>query len=159
MDCRFAVLVLPLAEALGGENAYVRACEQVRTALQAARRATGRPMQTDPERAQFVEETVKVALTERGAGDRFRPLEFVRVGAGSEGQGPPQVTSQEEPADEQATERPTRSAEKKKRTIRRLGREEQGPPQVASQEEPADETQPGWSSLPHEEGERVRVRP
>jgi hypothetical protein len=159
MDGRFAGLVLPLAQAMGGENSYVKACEHVRTALQAARRAKGTSMQTDPERAQFIEETVKVALMERGAGDRFRPLEFIRVGPGAEGGGPPRVTSQEEPADEQVAGTPTRSAEKKKRTFRpRLAREDPEPPQVASQEEPAEEAQPEWSAFPQEEGEHPRVR-
>jgi hypothetical protein len=104
MDSRFAGLVLPLAEAMGGENAFVRACEHVHTALQAARRATGLPVQTDPQRARFIEQTVKVALTDRGAADRFRPLAFLPV----EGEAVPK----EEVGSH------TRAAERKKRKFR-----------------------------------------
>jgi hypothetical protein len=114
MDCRFAGLILPLAEALGGENAFVRACDHVHTALQAARRATGLPVQMDPERAIFIQETVKAALTERGAADRFRPLAFLQV----------------EAARAQAEEQPrTHSPGAKRRVVRFAGPlEEEGPP-------------------------------
>jgi hypothetical protein len=124
MDCRFAGLVLPLTEVMGGENAYVRGCEHVHTALQAARRATKRPMQLDPERAQFIEETVQGALKERGAGERFQPLEFLHgvVDARSQGSGEGQPMAPEVPEPPPAAEAGTASSPRMRRTIRKPGR-------------------------------------
>jgi hypothetical protein len=163
LDCRFAGLILPLAEVMGGENAYVRACEHVHTALQAARRATGMPLQLDPERARFIEETVKVALSERDAGGRFRGLEFLHAEEGS-------------PHSEATTGPRTMSADKKKRTLRPgVGVEEPeavpaspavqaglgagDPARPTSGEQEGSREEPGWSVFgEEEEGERPRVR-
>jgi hypothetical protein len=125
MDCRFAGLVLPLTEVMGGENAYVRACEHVHTALQAARRVTKRPMQLDPERAQFIEETVQGALAERGASERFRPLEFLHsvVEAEPAGSGEGQPTTPEMLEPPPAAETRTASTARRRRIIRPGGYE------------------------------------
>lgn len=146
MDCRFAGLILPLSGVMGGENAYVRACEHVHTALQAARRKTGEPIQMDPERADFIEQTVKAALADRGAADMFRPLEFLaqeRATASSATESQPQ----------------TRSAAKKKRSAKvGLGAEDK--PHPAAQQELEDEEAAPWRATEEGEGgERVPVRP
>src|SRR5690349_6783004 len=54
MDARYFPLVRQLADTIGGENAFVRACVRVHTALEGARRATGHPIQQDPDRAYFI---------------------------------------------------------------------------------------------------------
>jgi hypothetical protein len=66
MDRRFYGLMLQLAEAMGGVNPFPRACAHIHTSLQAARRATDRLLQSDPERALFILSTVRDFLATMG---------------------------------------------------------------------------------------------
>jgi hypothetical protein len=66
MDRRFYTLVLQLASAMGGTSAFSRACSHIHTALTAARRATGSPLQAEPERPLFIFSTVAAYLAIRG---------------------------------------------------------------------------------------------
>ncbi len=82
MDIRFFSLVHQMAEALDGENAFTRACVHINTALEGARRATGNPMQADPERALFIVETVRSFLRDRGLAVREEDLCFLPESVG-----------------------------------------------------------------------------
>jgi hypothetical protein len=64
MDCRHYLLLRRMSEALGGEQAFLRSCVHVHTALEGAQRA-GNPLQTDPERASFIVRTVQDFLAAR----------------------------------------------------------------------------------------------
>lgn len=66
LDCRFYDLMHQMADAMGGPNAFVRSCVHVDAALKGASRARGRPIQLDPERAEFVRQTVHDFLVGRG---------------------------------------------------------------------------------------------
>jgi hypothetical protein len=87
MDCRFFGLMHQMADALGGANAFARACIQVNTALEGARRATCKPMQLDPDRVAFIWQTVAGFLAAKG----------LQVQA----QGPWFQSAPEEPAEEE----------------------------------------------------------
>jgi hypothetical protein len=67
LDCRFYGLLAQLAQALGGANAFVRACTHVQAALAGAGRVRGRPLQFDPERALFILQTVREEVAAAGA--------------------------------------------------------------------------------------------
>jgi hypothetical protein len=77
MDCRYFELIHQMAEAIGGENCFARACLHVHTALAGARRTSNSPLQLDPERSLFIERTAYDFLAARGLQEQARGLEFV----------------------------------------------------------------------------------
>jgi hypothetical protein len=77
LDGRFYPLLHRLAEAMGGSNAFVRACTHVSAAVEGAGRLRGVPLQFDPERAVFVRQTVHDFLRERGLREEEAALWFV----------------------------------------------------------------------------------
>jgi hypothetical protein len=86
MDLRFFPLVRPMAEALGGAHAFPRACVRISGALDGARRATGQPLQLDPERALFILGTVQDYLATKGLTMPEQDFWFLAGGA-SQGEG------------------------------------------------------------------------
>lgn len=66
LDVRYYPLLHQMAEAMGGASTFVRACSYVHTALDGARQATGRAMQSDPERCRFIIETIQIFLAKHG---------------------------------------------------------------------------------------------
>lgn len=66
MDGRFYDVVAQMAEVLGGADAFTRACVYVHAALVGARTATGSALQHDPERARFIQQTVRHYLGQQG---------------------------------------------------------------------------------------------
>ena len=76
LDYRHFGLIRQLAEALGGPDAFVRACTHIRSALEGARRATRNPIQVDPKHAVFIIETVQESLAAKGIQIQMRCLLF-----------------------------------------------------------------------------------
>jgi hypothetical protein len=74
LDSRFYSLVNQMAQAMGGLNAFVRSCDYIRISLEAGRRATGHPLELDPERASFIVRTVCDYVASKGL-----PVEGVRL--------------------------------------------------------------------------------
>ncbi len=151
LDARYYGLMRQLADALGGTNAFIRACVRVDTALHAARRASGRLMQLDPERALFIQDTVREFLVDNGAEASQAVLAFL----------PDQRTTTEEqrqPARDQseAVPRPGRH-EKKKRTIRKVDDEDSPKPGPESRLATTEE-EPEWSSIEEEGPQQQHTR-
>jgi hypothetical protein len=121
LDSRFYPLLHQLAEAMGGADAFTRACTHVRAALEGGVRARGEPLLYDPDRATFVVQTVRDFLTARGMELHDHGLSFVR---------------QEErpPQDEASHKNFYRTGEKRTRKIRRVLDVESGPAEAADQE-------------------------
>jgi hypothetical protein len=121
LDSRFYPLLHQLAEAMGGANAFVRACTHVRAALEGGARARGEPLLHDPGRAKFVVQTVRDFLTARGMVLHDHGLSFV---------------PQEErlPQDEESEEDYYRRFKRMGRKVRRLANDESGPTEAADDE-------------------------
>jgi hypothetical protein len=82
LDCRFYPLIHQMSQAMGeGPNAIARSCDYIRISLEAGRRATGHPLQLDPERSWFIVETVRDFVAGKGL-----PVEGVRLAFLPEGE-------------------------------------------------------------------------
>jgi hypothetical protein len=77
LDCRYYGLLHAMAEGMGGANAFSASCSHVRAALEGARRATGAPLQLDPERAVFIWSTVVDFFRGRGLSIDLPHLSFL----------------------------------------------------------------------------------
>jgi hypothetical protein len=128
LDCRFYPLLHQLAEAMGGADAFTRACTHVRAALEGGARARGAPLLYDPDRATFVVQTVRDFLTTRGMELQDHGLSFV---------------PQEErlPQDQASPDAYFDQFKRKGRKVRRLADAQSGPAEAADHE--GDEEQAG----------------
>jgi hypothetical protein len=66
MDVRYYDLINQMAEVMGGVNPFVRACVRVQAALEGAALATGKPLQLEPERSEFIFQVAKDFLSAKG---------------------------------------------------------------------------------------------
>jgi hypothetical protein len=77
MDRRFFPLMRQMAAAVGEENAFLRVCVHVHTAVGGGERALGRPILFDPERSLFIVATVREFLRDRGVQIQEESLWFL----------------------------------------------------------------------------------
>lgn len=76
MDCRYFNLVKQLADAMGGFNAFVRACIHVENMVGGATRADSR-YRIEPERSLFILQIISEFLSARGLAVQTEGLWFV----------------------------------------------------------------------------------
>jgi hypothetical protein len=116
LDVRYFALLNQLAQAAGGANAFTHACLRVHAALSGAALA-GQPLLSEPGRSLFVLRVVSAFLAGKGLTVDTSGLWFLGQAepAGS-GEGQPMTPEVQEPPS--AAEPRTRSAAKKRRTIK-----------------------------------------
>jgi hypothetical protein len=110
LDVRYFDLVSQLAQAIGGTNAFSHGCLQLFSAMKGAALA-GRPLSGEPERSLFILSVVSDSLANKGLTVDTTGLWFL-------GQAALAGSSEGQPM---APEARTRSAAKKRRSIRKGG--------------------------------------
>jgi hypothetical protein len=151
LDRRYYPVVRQLADSMGGRNAITRACSHISTALQGARRATGLPLQLDPERSRFIVQTVRDFIAGKGLPVEgvclwFLPEEAVAA-APQEAQEPFR-----QPVEQQKPQPAQRSGIERPRRVVRTPSPRQQPAEIAEDQEEASEgaqgVQAGQDSQP-----------
>lgn len=103
LDGRYYPLMRQLAEAMGGDtNAFTHACVHVKTAVDGAALALGKPLHAEPERSRFILKVVVEFLSGKGMVAQTEGLWFLPA---------------EEQRVEETAERTTRGTARRRRTI------------------------------------------